>query len=336
MTRTIALEEHFRIAAIHHANRDHPLERMYGALAEAGFFPAGAEIPPGIGDLDSRRIADMDAAGIDVQVLSHTVPAVEALPARQAATLASAANDAAAEAAARHPGRFAGLATLPVGQPAAAAAELTRAVRDYGFVGAMINGHVSGSYLDDPDFWPIFERAEALGVPIYLHPTRPPEPVVAASYSGFGPVVSSALATGAWGWHVETGLHALRLIVAGVFDRFPRLQMILGHMGEGLPAMIWRADSVLNPITGLSRPVRDYFRTNFHVTTSAFFDRASFAAAVTAIGIDRVLFSVDYPYSSNIRAREFLDGLALDESERELVSHRNAERLLGLPVGSGD
>jgi predicted TIM-barrel fold metal-dependent hydrolase len=142
------------------------------------------------------------------------------------------------------------------------------------------------------------------------------------------------LATGAWGWHVETGLHALRLIVAGVFDRFPRLQMILGHMGEGLPAMIWRADSVLNPITTLSRPVRDYFRTNFHVTTSAFFDRVSFAAAVTAIGIDRVLFSVDYPYSSNVRAREFLDRLALDDGERELVSHRNAERLLGPPVGS--
>jgi hypothetical protein len=334
MTRTIALEEHFRIAAIHEANREHPLERMYAALAEAGFFPAAAEIPPGIGDLDGRRIADMDAAGIDVQVLSHTVPAVEALPPRQAATLASAANDAAAEAMARHPGRFAGLATLPVAQPPAAVAELNRAVRDYGFAGAMINGHVSGRYLDDADFWPIFECAEALGVPIYLHPNRPPEPVVAASYGGFEPVVSSALATGAWGWHVETGLHALRLIVAGVFDRFPRLQMILGHMGEGLPAMIWRADSVLNPITTLSRPVRDYFRTNFHVTTSAFFDRVSFAAAVEAIGIDRVLFSVDYPYSSNVRAREFLDRLALDDGERERVSHRNAERLLGPPVGA--
>jgi uncharacterized protein len=332
MTRTIALEEHFRIAAIHDANREHPLERMYGALAEAGFFSAGAEIPPGIGDLDSRRIADMDAAGIDVQVLSHTVPAVEALPAQQAATLASAANDAAAEAAARHSGRFAGLATLPVGQPQAAVAELTRTVREYGFVGAMINGHVSGRYLDDPEFWSIFECAEALGVPIYLHPNRPPESVAAASYDGFGPVVSAALATGAWGWHVETGLHALRLIIGGVFDRFPTLQVILGHMGEGLPAMIWRADSVLNPITALSRPVHEYFRENFHLTTSALFDQASFAAAVTAIGIERIMFSGDYPYSSNLRAREFLDRLPLYDDELELVSHRNAERLLGLSL----
>jgi uncharacterized protein len=329
--RIIALEEHFRIPQIHEANREHPLERMYRDLGAAGFFPADAEVPPGIGDLDARRIADMDAAGIDLQVLSHTVPAVEALPAAQAIELAAMANDAAADAAERHPGRFAGFATLPVGEPDAAARELERCVSEHGFVGAMVNGHVNGRYLDDEFFWSIFEAAARLEVPIYLHPNRPPTAVFEASYSGLPPLVSAMLATGAWGWHAETAVHALRLIAGGVFDRFPRLQMILGHMGEGLPALIWRADSVLNPVCSLERPVREYFGANFHITTSAFFDRAAFAAAVAAIGVDRLLFSVDYPYSRNPVARAFLDGLDLTADERERIAHGNAERLLALP-----
>src|SRR5262249_42480165 len=156
--------------------------------------------------------------------------------------------------------------------PAAAATELERAVRELGFKGAMVNGHTGGRFLDDRSFWPILECAAALGVPVYLHPAPPPEPVAPAYFGGLPPAVGGALATSAWGWHVETGLHVLRIIAAGVLDRLPSLQLIVGHMGEALPFMLARTDAVLpRSVTGLERTVAEYVRENVHVTTSGFF-----------------------------------------------------------------
>jgi uncharacterized protein len=331
--RIIALEEHYTTQALRDTNADDLLlqeVRNQADQREGGFAGVTRQLLDLLLDLGEQRIAHMDSAGIDVQVISHTTPGPERLEPTLAVRLAAEANDVAAHSIAAHPDRFAGFATLPTPDPGAAAEELDRAVNSLGFVGALTNGHVEGRYLDDQFFWPIFEAAEALDVPIYLHPRVPPQAVVDASYSGFSPLLRNAVATGAWGWHVDTGLHVLRLILGGVFDRFPRLQLIIGHMGEGLPSMISRAAWITNPISGVARPLEEYFAQNIHITTSGFFDYAPFAAAMHALGIDRILFAVDYPYSQNDVARAFLDGLPVSAPDREKIASANAERLLGL------
>lgn len=291
--RVIALEEHFTTRAVLEANADHPLLAMHRVAAKGRRATPVEGVVAQLIDLDQRRLAIMDAGGIDVQVLSQAPPGPEELPADIAVPLAAQSNDVMADAISTHPGRFAAFAVLPMLDPDAAAKELERTVRDLGFVGTLISGQVGGRYLDDQFFWPVFEAAESLGAPFYLHPGRPPQPVVDACYSGFAPLVSESLATAAWGWHIDTGLHALRLIIGGVFDRFPRLQVIIGHMGEALPTMLWRADSTLNRVVDLAKPVQDYFRENFSITTSGFLDDVAFAAALATVGIDRMMFSVE-------------------------------------------
>jgi uncharacterized protein len=326
--KIIALEEHFTTPAIQDANTDHPIYVMHRQFAQR--TGGVGLLAPEIHDLSEKRLAAMDAAGIDIQVLSQTAPATENLEPPAAVRLAKESNDTLAEAIRKHPARFSGFATLPMADPKAAADELERAVTSFGLVGALVNGHVAGRYLDDEFFWPVFERAEALDVPIYLHPNRPPQAVFDACYSGFPPVVSAMLGTAAWGWHIDTGLHVLRLILGGVFDRFPGLQMIIGHMGEALPSMIWRADWGLNPISGLACRIKDYFYAHFYVTTSGIFDYPPFVAAVHTVGTDRILFSVDYPYSSNEEAVAFLNRLPISPSDTVKIAHTNSERVLKL------
>jgi len=231
--QTITLEEHYATEAF----MEGPGRELKAQAEAARSHPqvaAGYEkLIEQLCDLGDGRISAMDAAGIDVQVLSLTFPGVEQLEAAEAVAFARETNDLLAEAVRRHPDRFAGFAALPTASPEAAADELERTIGEYGFKGALINGHTRGRYLDDSFFWPILERAEALGVPIYLHPTPPPRPVIEASYTGN--FVAGLLATAAWGWHVETATHVLRLIVGGAFDRYPNLQLVVGHKGEGLP-----------------------------------------------------------------------------------------------------
>ncbi len=257
--RTITLEEHF----------------MTPDFVKA----TGAPATPSVGrlqhvalDLGDRRIADMDAAGIDVQVLSLNAPGVEQLDATEAVKLARDANDILADAVRRHPTRFAGFASLPTMSPETAAEELDRAVRQLSFKGACINGHIRGRYLDDKFFWPILERAEALQVPLYLHPTPPPRPVIEAYYKGnYAPEVTNILSTSGWGWHIETAIHTLRLILSGAFDRYPGLQLIIGHLGEALPFMLPRINRNLPmAVTKLGRPMGDYLRENVYYTISGF------------------------------------------------------------------
>jgi predicted TIM-barrel fold metal-dependent hydrolase len=286
-------------------------------------------------DLDEIRLADMDAAGIDVQVISHTAsssagPLTEA----ESVRLASLANDQLAAAVVTHPNRFGGFATLPMISPVAAADELERAVRALGMKGAMINGTTAGRFLDDARFLPILERAVALDVPLYLHPAPPPAPVWEAYYAGFDPGVSYVLATAGWGWHAEVAVASLRMILSGAFDRLPGLQMIIGHMGEMLPFMLGRIQNVLTPVARyLERPVQDYLLHNFHFTTSGFFTDPPLLLCMETLGVDRIIFSVDYPYSTNQQGRTFLDSTSISPADKEKISHLNAERLLKLPVG---
>lgn len=281
-------------------------------------------------DVGEQRIAEMDAARIDVQVLSLNSPGVEQLEAAEATALAREANDFLAAAVQRHPLRFAGFAALPIAAPEQAAGELERMVSEHGFKGALINGHHRGRYLDDQFFWPILERAQSLRVPIYLHPTQPPQPVIQASYAGFAPEVTYMLAGAGWGWHIETAIHVLRMILGGTFDQYPYLQVIIGHMGESLPFMLPRVDIMTPAITGLKRPISAYLRENIHYTFSGFNFTPTFLDLMLQVGVDRIMFSADYPYGSMAQARAFLDQLPVSVADRERIAHGNAEHLLGL------
>lgn len=321
MVKVIAVEEHCQTARVRTANQKGKPLPDSGPLSER---------MQRLDDVGPLRIAAMDAGGVDMQVLSQMSPATDALAGDEAIGIAREANDAMARTVAAQPDRFAALAALPSAEPQAAADELARAVRELGLRGAMINGLPGGRFLDDRRFWPIFEQAQALSVPIYLHPDEPPEAVYQTYFAGFAPAVSQMLSKGGWGWHIETGLHALRLILGGVFDAFPDLRVIIGHMGEALPFMLERANTRLSPVAALRRPLRDYFLENFYITTSGFFTDPPLLCALSVVGADRILFSVDYPFSTNEVARAFLDAAPISQEDREKIAHRNAERLLRL------
>ncbi|HEY2637637.1 MAG TPA: amidohydrolase family protein [Solirubrobacteraceae bacterium] len=318
--RTVALEEHFWTLAI--------AEAAGQRNPSAG---PGSELEADLADLGERRLAAMDAAGIEVQVISHTTPGVQTLDAVTAVPLARRANDHLAAAVGEHPDRFAGLATLPTPDPAAAADELERAVGELGLLGAMVNGHTEGRFLDDPAFDGILERAERLDVPLYLHPTEPVPAVRSAYYEGLSDQVTWMLSAAAWGWHAETGLHVLRMIFGGVFDRHPGLKLVIGHMGEMLPFMLDRVDDQLPPAaSGLARLPSEYVREHLWVTTSGLFSVPPLLCALEVLGAERVLFSVDWPYADNAAGRRLLDEAPLADSDLERLAHGNADRLLGL------
>ena len=322
--RTITLEEHYASPAFMTGPGRGLKERA------KDFTGSRASLLEQLCDVGARRIAEMDAAEIDVQVLSLTSPGVEQLDAPEAMALAREANEFVADAVRNSPTRFAGFATIPTAAPDQAADELERAVRDHGFKGAMINGHVRGRYLDDKFFWPILERAQSLKVPIYLHPTQPPQAVLNASYGGFAPAVSYMLANAGWGWHIETAIHVIRLVLGGAFDRYPRLQVIIGHLGEGLPFMMQRLDAMPPAMTKLERPISAYLRENLHYTFSGFNFTPTFLNLLLEVGAERIMFSADHPYASMQEARAFLNRLPVSTADRERIAHGNAERLLGL------
>ncbi len=320
--RTITLEEHYASPAFLEGPRRKLKERAKDAENPL------ARIVEKLRDVGEKRIAEMDAAGIDVQVLSLTSPGTEQLQATEAESAAREANDFVAAAVNKYPKRFAGFAALPTAAPDKAAAELERTVRDCRFRGAMINGHTNGRYLDDKFFWPILERAVALNVPIYLHPTQPPRAVIDASYSGFSPIVTEMLIGPGWGWHIETAIHVIRMILGGVLDEFPELQIVIGHMGEALPFMLPRFDVMPAAMTKLKRPITAYLRENVHYTFSGFNFTPNFLDLILQVGVERIMFSADYPYASMAQAREFLDKLPVSPADRERIAHGNAEKLL--------
>ena len=282
-------------------------------------------------DVGKVRIAEMDAAGIDMQVLSLSGIGMDKLDPATATALARDTNDKLAVAVEAHPDRFAAFATVALQDPEKAALEFERCVRQLGFKGALVNGMSDGLFLDHRRFTPLFETAQALDVPIYLHPAPPPEAVKEAYYCGLPGNLGFTLSTAGWGWHVETGMHCLRLIVSGLFDRFPKLNIIIGHMGEALPFYIARADAVLaESAKRLQRRISEYFQEHFYITTSGCFTLPPFLCALQVAGADRILFSVDYPFSPNAQGRAFLEALPVSPEEMAKIAHGNAERLLKL------
>jgi 2,3-dihydroxybenzoate decarboxylase len=281
-----------------------------------------------LADLGDLRIADMDATGIDVQLLLLGAPGVQIFEATEATVLAREVNDAAAAAVKAHPGRFAALAAIAPQSPADAASELERAVHTLGMKGAIINSHSRGEYLDDPKFSPIFEAAQALDVPIYIHP-REPSPQMVQPYLAYG-------ATGPiWGFNAETGLHAIRLILGGVFDRFPKLRIVLGHLGEGLPFFLDRMDIRYRVEQSPDRPrlakkPSDCFKDNFVVTTSGMNWWPAVELCQRALGTDKVLFAVDYPFEDGAEAVATADAMPMSEAAFTQFYHANAERIFQL------
>jgi predicted TIM-barrel fold metal-dependent hydrolase len=321
--RTIALEEHFVTESF---------LRATGAYGKD--LPAYMEaLQPKLLDLGAGRIAAMDEAAVDFQLLSLAAIGFDQLEATTANALARDVNDELAEAVRSHPTRLGGFATLALKDPDTAAVELERCVTKLGFRGALVDGTTDGLFLDDPRFFPIFEASVHLGVPVYLHPAPPPEPVKNAYFSGLPGELGHLLSIAGWGWHAETGLHTLRLILSGLFDRFPSLQLIIGHMGEGLPYALARSSGVLSQAAPhLRQPVAAYFKSNIHLTTSGYFSQPPLRCALDVVGIDRLMFSIDYPFSPNGRGRDFLDSLQKVLAPEDLAKlvHRNAEALLRL------
>ena len=306
--KVIALEEHFtspRLRALR-AEKDTPLQRK-------------------LDDLGALRIREMDEAGIDLQVISENNPATQNLDAETAVALARASNDVLYDAVRAHSDRFAGFATLPTPDPTAAADELERAVVKLGFKGAMIMGPTHGRFMDDRQFRPIFERAAALDVPLYIHPTPPLQPVTDAYFKEY-----PALAVAPLGFTLETLTHTVRLVVSGLFDEFPALKIIVGHLGETMPYLMWRTDYLIAERMKLPRSFADYYRACFWLTTSGSFSDAALACAIAEMGVERIMFSVDWPFMPNTLGRQWLDAAPVSERERSLIFGGNARALLKL------
>lgn len=321
--RTIAIEEHFTTPMYREKVSANEFRNFYLTSRSEQI---GHDIVAELAHLGERRLAHMDAAGIDVQVLSFGSPGPQAFDADTAIPMARDANDRLYEAVRAHPARFAGFAALPTAAPEVAADELERCVTKLGFKGTMIHGHTRGSFLDEKRYWVIFERAEALGVPIYLHPTLPHPDAVQAYFRGY-----EELCRAGWGFAIDTSCHFLRIVFAGVFDAYPKLKIILGHLGEGLPFAMHR----LNDHTyraaarrGLQRAPLDYLKENMLVTTSGNWYEPAFLCTLLALGADNILFAVDWPYEPNTAGAGFLKRLSISDLDREKIAHLNAERIL--------
>jgi uncharacterized protein len=321
-TFTIGVEEHFWTPALSAALRSH------------GEDPTVAYT---VGELDERllevsdqRLCDMDEAGIDFQVISAVPAGVQALPATQAVPLARETNDILAAAVAAHPDRLAGFAILPTADPEAAASELERAVGGLGMVGAMLFPRIGDTYIDHESLRPIFEVAAALEAPVYLHPQIVPMPVREACFSGLGETIEMLLAASGWGWHSDAGLAALRLIIAGTFDRHPGLQLILGHWGEMLVSFMERADLISRWTPHLQRRIGEYVEGNVYATAGGIFSHRMLQSTIAMLGADRVMFATDYPYHFSPRggARAFLDTAPIASQDKAKIGSGNAERLL--------
>jgi predicted TIM-barrel fold metal-dependent hydrolase len=324
--RIIAIEEHFSSPGYRQTVASNEARSFYITSRSAQL---GHDIAGELDDLGASRLNHMDSAGIDFQVLSFNGPVALGLPASEAIELAQGLNDRLAAAMTAHPKRFGGFAALPTTAPEAAADELERCVTELKFAGAMIHGHTGGRFLDDRTFWPILARAEKLGVPIYLHPALPNPDALKAYFEGFEDVIARP----GWGFAVDTSIHFLRILFAGAFDAYPKLQFILGHLGEGLPFAMHRLNDHTYQAArrrGLIKTPLEYIRDNLHVTTSGNWYEPAFVCTLLAMGADRILWATDWPYEANSTGMAFWNKISLSDMDREKIAHGNAERLLRL------
>ena len=327
--RIVTLEEHISFPEM--ANKI-PKE----ALGGFGQSAAMQRIAPKLADITGERLQSMDDNGITMQVLSVDSAGANLLSPQEGPAFAMQYNDLIAKSIAGHEDRFTAFAHLPMTAPLAAADELERVVKEYHFRGAMIRGLTQDQFLDHPEFAPVLLRAEKLNVPVYLHPGLPPKGVADIYYSGLPnhSGMAEALACYGWGWHSETALHVLRLLYSGVFDMYPRLKLIIGHMGEMLPMMMVRSERAFKPGNGGAnqRTLTDTFHQQVHITTSGFFTQPPLKIALDTFGLDNIMFSVDYPFSTNEMGIEFLNAIELPEEQIAKLAHGNADKLLRLGV----
>ncbi|HXX18930.1 MAG TPA: amidohydrolase family protein [Candidatus Acidoferrum sp.] len=338
--RRIATEEAFSIPEVAAALRDVArapgnsldltlVTRIYDAKVD----DPQARLLPRLLDLEGERLRDMDQNGVAMHLLSLTAPGVQMFDADTATELATLANDRLAEVIRRHPTRFAGLATFAPQSPKRAAKEMERAMKTLKLNGFILNSHTHNEYLDNPKYFPILEAAEALGGCIYIHP-RAPSDGMAEPFREYG------LDSAQWGYGIEVSTHAVRMMVAGVFDRFPKLKICIGHMGEAVPFWLWRLDYMNKnaqnrgaaPKTKLTPS--EYFRQNFVITTSGQESHLALDFSIKALGIDNVLWAIDYPYQPTAPAVAFMDSAPVSDAEREKLYHGNAERVFHIAAGA--
>ncbi len=308
----IAIEEHYwnRTVAEHYNIGEQPkttLDRLF--------------------DLGEERLKEMDAAGIDFQVLSHGAPATQRMDPETAINMARLANDELQEAILMHPERYAGFAALPTPEPKEAANELERTVTKFGFKGAMVHGLTNGVFFDDKRFWPIFERAEDLDVPLYIHPALPHQAVIDVYFKDYAAEFPWLLRAG-WGYTVETATQGIRLILSGVFEKFPKLKIILGHLGESLPFSLVRIDEALSRSKNNLASFKDTFCEHFYITTSGNFSTSALLCSVMEIGVDRIIFSVDWPFVENHSGINWMETIPFCKEDKEKILNGNVKKLL--------
>lgn len=313
--RVIAIEEHYYDPEV--------ITYFQGSDVRTGGF-----VREKLEEVGAARIASMDAAGIDVQILSHGAPSTQKLDAETGVRVARAANDRLHAICQTYPERFAGFAALPTADPKASADELERTVKAFGFKGAMIHGLTGGdTFFDDKRFWPIYERAQALDVPLYIHPAHPHPTVIDAYLKDYVETYPS-IVNAAWGFTMETATAGIRIVLSGVLDKYPDVKILLGHLGETLPFLLWRIDLALNRPGNAGVAFRDLFCSHFYITTSGFFSDPALWCCIQEMGVDRILFAIDYPFVSNEPGPQWMERLMLSAEDKAKILHGNAERLL--------
>lgn len=324
--RIVTLEEHVTFPEI--VNEIKELAPTHRLRSSASVEKLASKLE----DITDERLISMDENEISMQVLSVAGPGADLVDGEAGIDIARKYNDTLAKRIAAHPDRFTAFAHLPMREPEAAADELERTFKSYNFRGALINGLTNEEFLDDAKYAPLFERAQQLDVPVYLHPGMPPEAVANAYYSGLPKDAGQMLSIAGWGWHSETALHVLRLIVSGTLDKYPKLKLIIGHMGEMLPMMMARCDNMFKPgETGDNkRTISQTLKDQVYITTSGIFTLPPLLVALSTFGVDHILFSVDYPFSPNEAGKNFLNNLPLHESDIEKIAYQNANTLLKL------
>ena len=332
--KIITLEEHYSDQRIMDANNVFQKKRppMSPEREEAMKFLMSRSFPgEELLDFESR-LRYMDENRIDVQVLSFTSPVSDLVPAEEAVKICRQANDITKQHMDEYPGRFQGFAALPMADPKAAAEELERCVKELGFCGTLLAGRYQGRFYNEAEFFPIFEKAAELNVPVSFHPALIPMDVQETYYmsDAYSYIVGSELASAGYGWHSEVGIQIMRLILSGIFDKLPNLKFISGHWGETIPAFLDRMDTILDQeITGLKKKVSEYYKEHVYITPSGIMSVDQLEYIVKLMGADHVLYAVDYPYMKPDNVYEFLMESSLTDEEKELIAYKNAERLLG-------
>ncbi len=336
----ITVEEHFTAQEIIDANAKYAYlkPKPTGKMAEAmKFFGSRRFIGEKLLDIEQERLPHMDSLGVGMQILSYTAPIDDVVPIDEAVRIARRANDILAEQVAAHPDRFRAMATLPMGDPQAAAAELERCVKELGFVGVLLTGTYKGRFYDEPEFFPIFEKAAELDVPVYWHPDFVNSDIIDYYYmsDSYSPIVGAELGSAGFGWHIDVGIHVARMVLSGIFDKLPKLKFVTGHWGEDIPAFLERMDYMLNQeMTGLKKKVSDYYKENIWYTPSGIMSEMQLDYFLKLVGPEHILWSEDYPYLSDVDLRFFLEKADLTPGQKYAIARGNAEQIFKLDRGT--